>query len=91
MEYKRRGMITKIKYPVWRFYKVEGSDLKLIKSIVNSGDFLILNIGEKVQLSSYEKSHTYFLITDRIIRFDTRDDVSFGDIDYYVTFYDKGL
>ena len=81
-------MTTKIKYSVLRFYKVEGSDLKLIKSVTNSGDFPILNIGDKVQLSTYEKPHTYFLITDRIIHFDTRDDVSFGDVDYYVRFCD---
>ena len=81
-------MTTKVTYPVWRFYKVEDSDLKLIKSFTNSGDFPILNIGDKVQLSSYEEPHTYFLITDRIIHFDTRADVGFGDIDYYVRFYD---
>lgn len=84
-------MTTRITYPVWRFYKVEGLDLKLIKSFTNSGDFPILNIGDKIQLSSYEEPHTYFLITDRIIHFDKRDSVSFGDIDYYVRFCDDPI
>ena len=84
-------MATRIIYPVWRFYKVEGLDLKLIKSFTNSGDFPILNIGDKIQLSSHKEPHTYFLIIDRIIHFDASDYASFGDIDYYVTFYDKGI
>ncbi len=81
--------VTRIVYPTYRFYRQDKpGKFVFVKSVTNSGTFQVPNIGDKVQLVSCAGDHTFYLITDRIVHFETAFDIVAGDIDFYVRFCD---